>query len=251
MALAVTDTELFGSALMPEDEATQNIGGAIDLTTMISFTRLGADSSLEVISDNVADTTMDMTVVGRATNGTLLTETVTLNGNTAAPFPSTFKRILKVQLTAAAAGIVTLRKAGDAGDIMIFEPGITTIRRPFMNVAADIAGGADRVFYEKLFFKNTSATDALIAAKVALGLNPGNKYTFALAVAVDGTVTNGAGNDRSVAPAALIFSPAQKAVPGTDLLQGKAIGVWVELSLAKGLAAGDEEFRLDLTGTTN
>jgi len=251
MALTAAQTKLYGSAVMPEDEATQNIGGAIAPATEISFTRLLANSTLEVVSDSIADTTMSITVTGRAADGTLLSDTVALNGTTVVAITGTFKRLLKAVLTAPAAGTVTLRKAGATGDAMVFAPGITTIRRPFMNVAADVAAGSARVFYEKLFLKNISGVDALIAAKVALGINPGNKYNFALAVAVDGVVSNGAGNNRAVAPAALVFDAAQKAVPGTDLLPGAAIGVWVELSLAAGLAAGDEEFRVDLTGTTN
>jgi len=251
MPLTAAQTELYGSAVMPEDEVTLNIGGAIDPATLISFTRLLANSTLEVLSDNIADTTMSITVTGRAADGTLLTDTVALNGTTAVNITGTFKRLLKAVLSAPAAGTVTLRKSAAGGDAMIFPPGVTTLRRPFINAAADVAAGSARVFYEKLFFKNTSGIDALIAAQVALGVNPGNKYKFALAVAVDGVVTNGAGNNRAVAPAALVFDAAQKAVPGADLLPGTAIGVWVELTLAAGLAAGDEEFRLDLSGTTN
>tara|TARA_R110002072_G_scaffold302699_2_gene487443 strand:+ start:9513 stop:10268 length:756 start_codon:yes stop_codon:yes gene_type:complete len=248
MTLLATDTKLYGSAAMPENETDVNIGGVIDLTTLISFTRLDVDSIIEVVSDNAADT-MNITLTGRAPNGTLLTETVALNGLTVVDVPNTFKRLLKVELAVAAAGTITVRKDAAAGDLMSFPAGVTTIRRPFMFVAADVATGLDRVFYEKIFFRNDNATDALLTATIALGVNPGGVFAFDLDATLDANSTNGVGNNRSVAPVGFTFDGTEKSVPGGDLTEASAIGIWLELSLAKGAAAADEEFRLDLSGT--
>lgn len=249
MAVQATDIVYYGSATMAEDDVTTQIGGAIDLTTVVTFTRLDAQGTVEMVSDNGGDT-MNLTVTGRKADGTIASETLALNGLTVVDFTTTFKRLLKAELATAATGTVTLRKDGDAGDLMVFKPGVTTIRRPFYAVAADEAGGAARTYYEKIFVRNNNATDALIGAEVSFPTNPGTRLAWALEAALGGSDTNGVGNDRQTAPGGYTFDQTTKAVAGSDLTPLAAQGVWLEQSLAAGLAAGDDEAQIRTAGTT-
>ncbi|WP_321392829.1 hypothetical protein [Emcibacter sp.] len=247
--LSVSDLQLFGSTVMPEDDVTTNIGGAINETTLVSFTPLDAVSTLEVVSDDVADNTQQITVTGRAADGTLISDTVALNGTTPVAITGSFKTLLKAILDGAAAGNVTLRKTGDAGDLMIFTPGVLTVRRPFINAAAEAAGGASREYHEKVFYKNGSAINALLTAIVELVDDQGGTVTFGLEAAQNGSGDNGA-NNRLTAPAAITFDGTSKAVPGTDLATASAIGVWFKLTLAAGAAAGNGSFTPKISGAT-
>ncbi|MBL4802302.1 MAG: hypothetical protein JKY45_10445 [Emcibacter sp.] len=239
--------ELYGSAVMPENDVTLNIGGAIDVTTLVSFTRMLANGTVEVGSSNPADS-MNITITGRAPDGTLLTNTLPINGTTFEAVTGTFKRLLKAELSGVALGIITVRKAGAAGDLMIFSAGVTTVRRAFYSVPADVTGGAARSFYEKIFYKNDDGTDALLTSKISLPTDMDGKITFALEAAQGGSDKNGAGNNRLVAPSGYAFTGAEKDVPSDDITPGSAIGIWVKLSLAAGLAASDDQFNLKIKG---
>lgn len=240
--------QLYSSLTMPEDDVTLNIGGAIDVTTLVSFNRMLTNGSVEVISDNAADT-MNITITGRAPDGTLLTNTVALNGTTVVAVTGTFKRLLKAELSAAAAGTITVRKSGNGGDLMLLPAGVTTMRRVFYGASADVSGGAARSFHEKVFYRNDDGIAALLGAKVSLPVDMGGKIAFALEAAQGGSDSNGAGNNRLVAPGGYVLDGAEKTVPANNITPGSAIGIWLELSLAAGLAAADDEFNLRITGS--
>ncbi|MGB5107343.1 MAG: hypothetical protein WBP29_11240 [Candidatus Zixiibacteriota bacterium] len=136
---------------------------------------------------------------------------------------------------------------------MFFEKAPSEImecRRIHFDEAANALGGADKDSYDKVFIKNTHATLALsnaVVSEVVSGIS--TKETFALDAAVNGTTTNGAGNNRNVAPAGT-FDSADKAVPGGNLEPGDAIGVWCKLTLADGDAAQNSFYELQCAGTT-
>ena len=145
MPVIASDIVFYGSQVMPEDEVTLDIGGAIDLTTVVTFTDIGVTASrIEVLSDSVGDTTVQLTAIGRTQGGSIITETFTLDGTNVVAFNLTYERILKFTLDIAAAGNVTVRKLGDTGDLGTFVPGVTTIRRVFYLAAADVLGGSQR-----------------------------------------------------------------------------------------------------------
>jgi hypothetical protein len=128
---------------------------------------------------------------------------------------------------------------------------ILTVYRIHETEAANQSGGAAKDSFDKIFVKNTNATTALtesVVKEIATGLYA--KETFALEAAINGTGTNGAGNNRNVAPGALTFDSADKAVPGGNLDINDAIGVWVKLSLAAGDAAQNSFYELEVSGKT-
>src|ERR1700744_4916310 len=103
MSLASTDLVLYGSANMDQtDGSTQ--GGAIDTTTILTFadptTVNSLATTLKYVSDNNGDTTQTVTVTGRDTTGSVVTETKNLNGTTVVTGTVTFQEILKAVMSA-------------------------------------------------------------------------------------------------------------------------------------------------------
>ena len=139
---------------------------------------------------------------------------------------------------------------------------VTEVRRPFYNVSADVAGGANRTYYEKIFAVNNNTATALTAASIIKQVDPvgATSLQFALASALNdtGTVAN-----RQTAPAAGITAFSTGAAPQTiavptpqNLPSGAAPnaagaqGVWLALTLNAGLAAGKTSLVIRTTGST-
>lgn len=128
---------------------------------------------------------------------------------------------------------------------------VMEVRRVFFDAAADAPGGAERQYHDKVFFRNTHASLALTTAKVRELSDPSGLITFGLATTVNDNGTNGAGNNRLVAPSGISFDNADKSVPGGGSLgPGAAIGVWLKLTLAAGAAAQKTTYQLRLEGNT-
>jgi hypothetical protein len=130
---------------------------------------------------------------------------------------------------------------------------ITQIRRPFFNASANIAGGATKTYYEKVFFKNTNGSLALTSSVIQEALDPGADIAFGLSATatLDDTDTNGGGNNRQVAPAGVTFNSADKNVRNSQsLTAGAAQGFWLELTLLGGAAAQKTTYQPRLTGNT-
>ena len=268
MSLISSELIVYGAANIAEvDTGTQ--GGAIDATVRYIFddadgandpTWDGGDGTLKVVSNNGADS-MNVTVTGRDSGGSIVTEVLTLNGTTVVVGSQAFERILKVVLASAAAGSVILSDSQNGAaigtTILTVEAGVTSVRRPFYNVSSDVAGGSARTFYEKVFIKNTNATFALLAAAFA-ETDPTTNVEFALEDAVNDTGTS---SNRVTAPAAgeigaSGFSSAAKTLATetdagtTDLAATAAIGVWLKLSLAAGAAATKSTYTITTSGST-
>ena len=91
MAFATDDLELYGSQVMPEDDVTTAIGGAIDLTTRVSFTPMGVNGGVEVISDTAGDC-LNITLTGRDATGPCKVRTGTAPGAAIVPGPGRLTR---------------------------------------------------------------------------------------------------------------------------------------------------------------
>lgn len=248
---SITAAELivFASASTPDVDTGTN-GGAIDLLRRLAFTQIAANSPIEVLSSSAADTTQTVTLTARSTAGAIVTETKTLTGVTAAIFSvvGTIERVLRVEMSATAAGIVTVRRsvAGlTVGTIPIGERGFMAA---FINAAADVGGGASRDYYRKAFVKNTNATLSLLGAAIAQSADPDARITHALGTAVNDTISAAT---RLTAPGSVTaFDDASKAVPGTDLAAGASIAVWLKLTLPAGDPAHRSTYDLAINGST-
>jgi hypothetical protein len=103
------------------------------------------------------------------------------------------------------------------------------------NSQANPPGSPEIDFYEKGYFKHTNAGGSnltLSECAVLLAAGPVTRVAIALDTSPNGSGSNGAGNNRQVAPASGVtsFDGATKAVPGGVLAPGSAIGVWMRLA---------------------
>ena len=250
MPIQTGDIVIYGSQVMPEDETTQNVGGAIDLTTLIVFTDIDVSGTVEVRSTNDGDNTQELTVTGRSPGGSILTETVTLNGITTVALSNIYERFMKFELNGAALGSVIVRKTGNAGDLATFPPGILTIRQPFMLASSAPLGGASRDFYEKIFIRNDNATLDLTEAQILEQADPGSNITFALESTLDGSDDNGA-NGRQTAPVGYTFDSNAKDVANSQNHTSEAAqGVWLKMTLAAGALPQKNTYTIRETGKT-
>lgn len=139
---------------------------------------------------------------------------------------------------------------------------VTTIRRPFYNAAADVSGGSNRNYYEKIFMVNNNTTTALTAASIIKQVDPtgATALNFALTTVLNdtGTVANrqtapstGIGSFSSGAAPQTITVPSPQNLPsGAAPNSAGAQGVWLDLTLNAGVVAGKTAFTLRTTGTT-
>ena len=121
-----------------------------------------------------------------------------------------------------------------------------TIRRIAYKAVAEAASGSAKSIYSKIFCENTHATLALLAATIGETADPTSNFTFALAAAVDDSVSVAS----RITDPGLTFNGTDKAVPGTDLGAGSAIGIWLKLLLDAGEPAANSSVTLNATGSS-
>ena len=251
MSVISSDIVVYGSLSMPEDDLTNDIGGGIDLATQIVFTDIDVAGTVEVLSDVAGDTTQQITLTGRSISGVIKAITVNLSGTTVVPVAQTFERFMKIELDGVAVGNVTVRKTGNAGDLFVFAPDILTIRKPFYNVSAAVSGGAERKFYEKLFIRNDNAVFAMTDAQIAEQSDPGVNIAFDLESTLDGSDTNGAGNNRLIKPVGYPLDSVIKDVANAqDHDPLSAQGIWIEMTLAADASPAKNTYTLRELGKT-
>lgn len=245
MAILTSDLKAYQSANMPEND-TGTSGGAIAATGMVEFTDLAANDVVRVVSTSAGDTAQTVSVTGRDATGAIQTDAIALNGTTPVSGTTTFERILKVVLSATAAGSVTVeRNTTPFDDIVVIPPGKTSVRRLFYDSTSE-AGATTR--FEKIFFKNEHATLTLNAAKVKLTADPSTSIRIGAAASKDdsGSVAN-----RKTSPGVtFVDDGVSQDVPGTTLEAASGIGVWVEFSRGASAAPVKNTFTVELSGTS-
>ena len=249
MAIVSSDIQFWGCATMPADDTILNIGGAIDLTKKIIFTRLGGDSTLEMLSSGAGDTTQTVTIYYLDAQGALASVVKTCNGTSVVAFVSTMRTFLMALKSADTAGTVTIRKASAGATIVLMEAAVRQARLPFYNQLSDPL--VAKYYYERSFVKNAHATLALTSSQISLPADTQGTITFALDSALDGTNTNGGANNRQVAPSGYSFDAAAKAVANSgSLTAGAAQGIWLKSTLGAAKAPFDDTFTIRLSGIT-
>lgn len=327
MAILQREIILYGSAVMPDTDATTEIGGAIALTKKMGFADLSTPSLVEIVSSQAADITQTITISYRTTAGVLATEVKTLSGLTPVAFVATMERLLKAIKSATTAGDVAIMtstaertgtaQAGTADTItldagasavddfytgmvirltsgtganqirsiikyvgstkvatisntawattpdstsvfrvargMVFDKTpseIFEVRRLFFDASANPPGGLTKTYYDKGFFKNTHGTLALTSAVVSEVSDPAT-IDFDLETVLDGTTTNGVGNNRQVAPSGFTFASTTKNVANSqNHTAAAAQGIWLQLTLVGGAAALNVVYQIKEQGNT-
>lgn len=238
MPIATTDLVLHASANRPTDDTTTS-GGAIDALRRASFTQMGANAQIALVSDG-ADT-RQVTLTGRNAAGAVITENVTLTNAVEVLSVNTYERLHAVDAASADGSRTVTVKQGSGGSTLgTIPPNERGFVGTFLRSASE-SGAVSR--YEKVFAKNRHATLTLNEAKIKLTADPSARIKIGLATAKDdsGSVAN-----RKTAPGGgITFSDdnIDLSVPGNTLEAGSGIGVWVE----QGLQASDSPFRSTYT----
>lgn len=253
MSVVSADLIIYGAANIAESN-TGTTGGAIDTTVRYVFDSSTLANTLndtiDIVSDNAGDTTQTVTVTGRNSEGSIVTEEFALNGLTPIVGSTIFERILKITCSAAHDGTITVVDHDTQTTVVDIETGVLQVRRPFYNVSSDVSGGSSRSFYEKVFVKNTNAVNALLDAVISESADPGANITFDLEDAQNDN--NSVASRLNTAPSGMLgsFSSADKNVPGTDLGAGDCCGVWLCMTLAAGAAAAKSTWTMGISGST-
>lgn len=246
MSVVASDLVAYHAATQSDVDGVP-VGGAIDVLRRPDFTQLAANDSVEVVSSSAGDTTQTCTVEARKADGTVVSQTVTLNGTTAVAFGTigTVERILKCELSATAAGTVTLRRSDHSTVVRAIPVGERGFSAIFRKGSSSTGGAVN--YFAKFFWKNTNGTNALLSAQVAESADPAGVITHGVAAAVDdsGTTTT-----RQTAPAGVTIDGTAKSIPGTDLGAGHAVGTWLQMSLAANQAAIRSTYTSQLSGST-
>lgn len=138
---------------------------------------------------------------------------------------------------------------------------ITEVRRPFYNAAADVAGGSNRTYYEKVFAVNNNTATALTVAVISKQVDPSSgTLQFALTNSLNdtGTVANRQTTPSTgitafssgSAPQSINVPSPQNLPSGAAPNSAGAQGVWLSLLLTAGLAAAKTSFDIRAAGQT-
>jgi hypothetical protein len=221
------------------------VGGAIDLLRRPDFTQATAGDTVEVVSSAAGDTTQTVTLIARKADGTIVTQTVTLNGTTAVIFntAAAIDRILSIEMSAVAVGTVTVRKSAAGATYRVIPIGERGFSMIFRKGSSSTTGTVN--YYAKFFWKNTNGSFALLSALVSESADPSGTITHGLASAVNDAGTTAT---RQTAPGGVVF--ANTAVPGTDLAATAAIGVWLDMTLAINNAPIRSTYTSQIAGST-
>src|ERR1043166_6881482 len=246
MSIVSSDLVAFASANMPSDDAS-TVGGAIDLLRRIDFTQMASNDTVRVVSSSSGDTTQTVTITGRKADGSLASEVLNLNGTTVVTSSNTYERLLKAEMSATAAGTVTVARTTGPTTIRTIPIGERGFMAIFRQLASDPSSTVTR--YGKFFWKNTNGTLALTSSQVLENADPSAVITHALDTALDASTS---ASNRTVAPSGPTgFASTAANVPNSqNLSSGSAIGVWLKLDLAAGNAALRTSYTSELDGQT-
>jgi hypothetical protein len=123
------------------------------------------------------------------------------------------------------------------------------------NSAADPPGGVDRNFYQKGYWKHTdaSASGLTLNTCTVRKISGNARIAFAIDTSLNGSGTNGVGNNRQVAPSTGVsaFGTADIATPGdATMAPADYIGMWMRLEALDGALALNETWVPSLQGQT-
>lgn len=238
---------VFYNALDMTVDSVSTTGGAIDTLRRPDFTQIGGSAEkIDVKSANSGDTTQTVTITGRLADGSLASETLSLNGTTTVTSTNTYQRLLKAELSATCTGNVTVSGHTSSTTFRIIPAGERGFQAIFQQLASSAGSATD--WYEKFFIKNTDGTLALTSSTVSINSDPQGVFKFGLAGSLNDSATT---TNRTTAPGGITFATTTANVPNSqNLSSGSAIGVWMNLHLAAGNAAIESTVTMEIDGNT-
>jgi len=247
MSVTANDIVFYASSNMPQDDASI-AGGTINSGLRVEFNDIVATDIVEVLSDNAGDV-QNVTIVGRDSAGVIQSDTFALSGLTLVSGVQSFERILTVTIDSVATGLITLRDAIGNTGLGSIATGESGFLRPFYDATANSFGGADKVFYEKIFLKNNNATTALLSTTltevasgiytlVQFGLEKSPQYIESIA------------NRLAVPTGVTSYGSGASGIPNTNLGPLDYQGVWLQLTADDGTVAQNSFYQLNVQGNT-
>ncbi len=250
MAVISDNLVLYASANMPQNDSNTS-GGSINSGVRVTFSDPSPAAQVIVFSSSASDTSQTLALVGRNPAGSIVTESLSLDGTTNVTSSNTFERLLTADLSAGAVGVITVSGNGvnKIADIPIGESGFL---RPFYDATS--SASSSKTLYEKIFVKNNNTSSTLDGATLipvaATGL--ASQITYGM--------ENGKGSpqsvsDRTTAPTGVdtFGSGASGVYPnGTgNLVAHDYQGFWLKLSLEANESAINSFYDIQVSGTTS
>ena len=246
MGVVNTDLVIYTASNMPENN-TSIVGGDINSGIRASFDDPSSASLVIIYSSSGTDTSQNLTLTGRTDAGTIISESLALNGASNVTSVYTYGRILTASLDAVAVGNITV--SGSAvnkiTDIPVGESGF---RRPFYDATASV--DTSKTYYEKVFIKNNSTGSDLTDAKV-IEVNSGlaAKISFGLE---DTKKSNQTIANREAIPTGItgVFGAGPSCIMNDLLSVGDYQGTWFKLSVDTSEASINSFYEVQVSGTT-
>lgn len=151
MPLTLTDLKLYGSATMPDSDATLNIGGVISTSKKVSFADISGAAQL--VSSSSGDTTQSLTISYRDASGALLTEARTVTGTTPVLYSASIERLLKGIKSATSGGSFAIESQTAVRQATAAGGSVNTL-------TLDAGASAVNGFYNGMVVRLISATGA-------------------------------------------------------------------------------------------
>jgi len=251
MPVVANDIRIYAAVNMPEDNSS-TVGGAVNTGIRVVFEDVHVTGPIKCSGSDTAGSG-ELLVRGRNAAGSIISETVTINGTGFTNTSNSYERLLDIRLNHSMSGSVVTTYSNITGALIAtLQEGVSGVRRPFYDAAADSAGGAERIFYEKVFVTNQNDVNALLSAQiteVASGLNA--EINFGIESGTEGaqTVARRTGTD-AVPTGVTTFGAGPVSFPGTDLGTNENRGLWLQMTLAAGASATNSFYQFSVTGNT-
>lgn len=258
MSVTSGDIKIYGSQYMQEDDLGIQ-GGDIALDTLVLFDNAilanYPSGAISVVS-NLSTDSGSISIIGRNTGGSIISGAIDMTGSEPATGLLSYERLLKI-IALAHSGTVTVKDSGN-NIITTIPSGISYVRRPFYNVAADIEGGSSKTYYEKIFIRNNNTLNDLLNAGIAeLQTGLYNQISFALEnyCNFNASYSANTSTNRLTAPTVDLHpsgfdSNVKLLIEDTNLQATGAIGVWLALTISPGASAEKNVYGLAVSGST-
>jgi hypothetical protein len=262
MSVSSGDIKIYGSLYMQETDAGTPQGGDIDPTTLVLFDNAALANSpngvVSVVSTLNTDSGVNVNVFGRTTGGSIVSGVIPINGTIPSTGVTFFERILKISAVQHSGTISIKDSAGTT--ITTIPSGVSYIRRPFYNASSAIAGGDSKIYYEKVFIKNTNLSYDLLDVSISeIAGGASSKIAFDLekfATFSTGYIANTSTN-RLTSPSALSLqnigmwgSEPKTLMQDTNIHASGAIGLWLALTLVAGATGEKSTYGVAISGST-
>jgi hypothetical protein len=158
---------------MPDNDTTEEIGGAIDLSRKFEFTDLAQNGLVQAVSSNAGDTTQTITVHYKNIAGLLSSEVKTLTGLTPIAFVATMKSLMKAIKSATTAGDIALEAVtaertntaqgpGSSTDTIQLDTGASAVNGFFNGMVCRITGGTGAGQIRRVINYTGSSKEAIL-----------------------------------------------------------------------------------------